>query len=122
VHIYESELEIYLADLENQADNLRLLLVSVEADLAQEREHQEPSATTHAWLVALRERTVQVERDTEEAFWARRQLVKLLVQSITVGNKHEDGGIEVRINYRFGPPADAGGVLSVAGLKNGSRS
>jgi hypothetical protein len=67
--------------------------VSVEADLAQEREHQEPSATTHAWLVALRERTVQVERDTEEAFRARRQLVKLLVRSIAVGKRQQDGGI-----------------------------
>jgi hypothetical protein len=122
----ESELEIYLADLENQADNLRLLLGSVEAALAQKREHQEPSATTHAWLVALRERTALVERDTEEPFRARRQLVRLLVQSITVGQRHEEGRIEVRITYRFGPPspppAEAGGMLSVAGLKNGSRS
>ncbi len=44
--------------------------------------------------MALRERIVEVEEDTEEAFRARRQLVKLLVQSITVGKKHEDGGIE----------------------------
>jgi hypothetical protein len=80
----------------------------------------------HAWLVALRERKAEVEEDTEDAFRARRQLVKLLVQSITVGKKHEDGGIEVRITYRFGPPApppaEAGGDLSAAGLKNGSRS
>jgi hypothetical protein len=77
--------------------------------------------------VALRERPAEVEEDTEEAYRARRHLVKLLVQSITVGKKHEDGGIEVRITYRFGPPspppADAGGEdSSVAGLKNGSRS
>jgi hypothetical protein len=31
--------------------------------------------------VALRERIAEVEEDTEEAFRARRQLVKLLVQS-----------------------------------------
>ena len=73
------------------------------------------------------ERIAEVEKDTEEAFRARRQLVKLLVQSITVGKKHEDGGIEVRITYRFGPPslppaeADPGEV-SVAGFRNGSRS
>ena len=77
--------------------------------------------------MALRERIAEVEEDTEEAYRARRQLVKLLVQSITVGKKHEDGGIEARITYRFGPPspppADAGGEdSSVAGLKNGSRS
>ena len=55
------------------------------------------------------------------------QIVKLLVQSITVGKKREDGRIEVRITYRFGPPSAppgeaGGGELSVAGLKNGSRS
>jgi hypothetical protein len=43
--------------------------------------------------VALRERTAQVERDTEEAFRARRQLVKLLVRSIAVGKRLQDGGI-----------------------------
>ncbi len=78
-------------------------------------------------LWGLRERIAEVEEDTEEAFRARRQLVKLLVQSITVGNKHEDGGIEVRITYRFGPPSPppaeaAGGESSVTGLKNGSWS
>ena len=76
--------------------------------------------------MALRERIAEFEEDTEEALRTRRQLVKLLVQSITVGKKHEDGGIEVRITYRFGPPspppAEAGGVLSVTGVKNGSRS
>ncbi len=77
--------------------------------------------------MALRERIAEVEEDTEEAYRARRHLVKLLVQSITIGKKHEDGGIEVRITYRFGPPspppAEAGGEdSSVAGLKNGSRS
>ena len=76
--------------------------------------------------MALRERIAEVEEDTEEAFRARRQFAKLLVQSIAVGKKHEDGRIEVRITYRFGPPsplpAEAGGVLSVAGLKNGRLS
>jgi hypothetical protein len=76
--------------------------------------------------VALRERIAEFEKDTEEAFLARRQPVKLLVQSITVEKKHEDGGIEVRVTYRFGPPspppAEAGGELSAVGLKNGSRS
>jgi hypothetical protein len=51
----------------------------------------------------------------------------LLVQSITVEKRHDDGGIEVRTTYRFGlpspPPAEAGGgELSEAGLMNGSRS
>jgi len=105
---------------------VRLLLGSVDADLSQERAHQGLTEVAHAWLVALRERIAEVEEDTEEAFRARRQLVKLLVQSITVGKKHEDGSIEVRITYRFGPPsppsAEAGGELSAAAFKNGSRS
>jgi hypothetical protein len=105
---------------------LRLLLESVEAELSQKRAHRGLTESAHAWLVALRERIAEVEEDTEEVFQARRQLVKLLVQSITVGKKHEDGTIEVRITYRFGPPssppAEAGGELSVAGFKNGSRS
>jgi site-specific DNA recombinase len=126
-HLSEAELEMHLADLKNQTDNLRLLLASVEADLSQEREHQELSATTHAWLVTLRERMAEVEEDTEEAFRVRRQLVKLLVQSSAVGQRREDGSIEVRITYRFGPPspppAEAGGEGSfVPRFKNGSRS
>jgi hypothetical protein len=76
--------------------------------------------------VALREHIAEVENDTEEAFRARRQLVKLLVQSITVGKRREDGRTEVRITYRFGPPspppAEAGRESVVTGLKNGSRS
>ncbi len=77
--------------------------------------------------MALRERIAEVEEDTEEAYRARRHLVKPLVQSITVGKKHEDGGIEVRITYRFGPPSPppaeaGGGEVSISGLKNGSRS
>ena len=99
----------------------------MEAELSQKREHQELTEAAHTWLVVLRERIAGVEEDTEEAFRVRRQLVKLLVQSITVGTKHEDGGIEVRITYRFIPPSPppaeaAGEEMSVAGLKNGSRS
>jgi hypothetical protein len=106
---------------------VRLLLGLVEAELHQKCAHQGLTEAAHAWLVSLRERIAEVEEDTEEAFRARRQLVKLLVQSITVGKKHEDGGIEVRITYRFGPPSpppgDAGGEeMFTSGLKNGSLS
>jgi hypothetical protein len=99
----------------------------VEVELSQKRAHQGLTQAAHAWLVALRERIAEVEEDTEEAFRARRQIVKLLVQSITVGKKHEDGDIEVRITYRFGPPSSppgeyGGGDLSMAGLKNDNLS
>ena len=125
-HISEPELETHLLDLEDQTENLRLLLRSVEAELSHRRTHQELAEAAHAWLVALRERIADVEEDTEEAFRVRRQLVKLLVQSITLGKRREDGRIEVRITYRFGPsspsPAEAGGELVVPSVKNGSRS
>src|SRR5918998_5381633 len=55
-YISESELEVYLADLKNQTDNLRLLLESVDADLSQKQERKELAETTHAWLVTLRQR------------------------------------------------------------------
>jgi len=125
-HISEAEVETHLLNLKNQTENLRLLLGSVEAKLSQKRAHQGLTKAAHAWLLKLRECIAEVEEDTEEAFRARRQLVKLLVQSITVGKKREDGGIEVRITYRFGPPspspAESGEELFMAGLKNGSRS
>jgi hypothetical protein len=50
--------------------------------------------------------------------------VKLLVQSIKVGKNHE-GGIEVRITYRFAPPSDdsqdllVGDYSFVGSLMNG---
>lgn len=95
---------MYLADLKNQTDNVRLLLASVEAELSQKREQADLVDITEAWLYALRERVAEVEEDTKEAFYARRQLVKLLVAGITVGKRKEDGETEVRITYRFGTP------------------
>jgi hypothetical protein len=105
-HISEEELDLYLADLKNQTDNIRLLLTSVEADLSQRRERMELTETTRAWLAVLRHRLAEVE-ETEEAFRARRQLVKFLVAGVTAGNKKEDGSAEIRITYRFGPPSGA---------------
>jgi hypothetical protein len=102
-HILEEELETYLIDLKNQIGNLRLLIESVDADLAQRQERKELAQTTHAWLLTLRERIAEVETDTEEAFTKRRQLVKLLVAQIDLG-RDQDGRPQARITYRFGPP------------------
>lgn len=101
--ITEEELDGYLADLRIQTEHLRLLLESVESDLAA-REHDRLAAeSTASWLLALRERVEEIEGDTEEAFSKRRELAKLLVAGITAGRK-EDGRPHVRITYRFGPP------------------
>jgi hypothetical protein len=124
-HISEEELDVYLADLKNHTDNLRLLLESVEADLSDRRERTALTDTTHAWLLSLRRGIAEVEEDTEEAFQERRQLVKLLVNSISVGKRQEDRRAEIQITYRFGPPASSGAPEEdsfVGSFKNGSRS
>jgi site-specific DNA recombinase len=102
-HISEAELETYLADLKNQISNLRLLIEATEADLSQKRERAELADTTYAWLAMLRERAEEIEEETPEAFLKRQQLVRLLVDGITVG-RGEDGEVTVEITYRFGPP------------------
>jgi phospholipid N-methyltransferase len=75
-------------------------------------------------LISLRRRVAEVE-DTEEAFQERRQLVKLLVNSISVVKRQEDGRADIQITYRFGPPASSGVPEEgsfVESFKNGSRS
>jgi site-specific DNA recombinase len=126
-HISEEELDVYLADLKNQTDNLRLLLSSVEADLSHRRQRMELTEATRVWLAALKQRVAEIEEDTEDAFRVCKQLVKLLVAKITARKRHEDGGTEVRITYRFGPPPGGGGLQEEGGsfvgsLMNGSRS
>jgi hypothetical protein len=70
-----------LADLKNQVANLKLLVSSVESDLAARDEGRMVARTTEAYLVALRKNLAEVERDTEEAsraaaslpgYWSRR--------------------------------------------------
>jgi hypothetical protein len=115
---------VYLADLKNQINNLRLLLESVEADLSHRQERAALTDTTHAWLLSLRRRLAEVEKDTPEAFWERKHLVELLVESISVG-KQDDGRAKIQITYRFGPPlglSEAPEDPSMVHLKNGSLS
>ena len=117
--ITEGELDEYLADLRIQTENLRLLLGSVEADLAQRNEERELAASTEAWLMTLRERIHEVEGDSEEAFRARRQLVRLLVEGIIIEDKRKGAGYSVRITYRFDEPEGAvtnrgGGLCEVS--------
>ena len=115
-----------MVDLKNQTDNLRLLLASVEAELSQKQEQAALADTTEAWLYALRERLEEIEEDTKEAFRSRQQLVKLLVKTISVDKRPEDGRTEIRITYRFEPPTTSKDYpedySSVASFKNGSMS
>ena len=119
-HISEGELETYLADLRNQMGNLRLLIQASEADIAQRRERVQVADTTVAWLNLLRERAEEIEEDTPEAFVKRQQLVRLLVERITL-HRGEGRKTTVVITYRFGPPDDRSGVeAGVAGNERNS--
>ncbi len=113
-HLDDAELDTYLRDVNIRADNLRLLLGSVEAELSEKSEQKHLTETTAAWLATLRERTGEVEADTEEAFSKRRELVKLLVAYIIAG-RDEEGRLRVEITYRFDPPTDPTGTRQDAG-------
>jgi site-specific DNA recombinase len=125
-HISEEELDAYLAELKKQIDNLRVLLASVEAEFSERQERTALTDTTHAWLLSLRRRRVEVEEDTPEGFEKREQLVGLLVESISLGRSQQEGRAEVQVSYRFGPPpasdTESEEDLSMPAVKNGSRS
>ncbi len=109
--IDDAELGTHLQDVSIRADNIRLLLDSIEADLSRKDEQKQLAETTAAWLTALRARIADVEADTEEAYATRQELVRLLVESIAAG-RDEQGRVRLEITYRFGPPADeAGGAV-----------
>lgn len=116
-HLDEGELDTYLADVGNQVENLKLLISSVEAELARAQEEKELAASTEAWLMSLRENLEEVEADTEEAFAKLRELVKLLVERI-VASRGEEGRLKVDITYRFEPPADEAARSGVYGIQN----
>jgi hypothetical protein len=113
-HIDEEELEVFMADLRNQVENLKLLISSVEADLAQMQENKMMVESIEAWLETLRKNILEVEQETDEAFENRRELVKLLVERIVV-RRNEEGQPKIEITYRFGPPAES---ESVPGSRN----
>ena len=118
--ISDEELETHLVDFRTRIDNLKLLIFSVEDDPAQRHEETELAASTEAWLMTLRERISEIEEDSPEAFKQRRQLVRLLVQSITVG-RDEDGKTRVEVTYSFGPPGDPEPEF-VVGVQDSGRS
>jgi hypothetical protein len=86
-----------------------MVIASVESDLAQKRESKMVAESTEAWLLTLRKNIAEVERDTEEAVAARRELTNLLVERIVIG-RDEQGRPKADITYRFGPSDVADGV------------
>jgi hypothetical protein len=93
----------------------------VEADLSKDEERKLAAMNTEAWLMALRKNLSEVERDTEEAYLHRRELVKLLVEKITA-DRDEDGRAKVDITYRFGPPEAPLEADSLVGVQDFGRS
>ena len=101
------------------------MLASIEVELSESRERTALTDTTHAWLLSLRKRLDEVEEDTPEWCEKRKQLVGLLVESISLGKSKQEGRAEVQITYRFGPPPVSdteSDELSMPVVKNGSRS
>ncbi len=102
------------------------MLASTEAELSERRERTTLKDTTHTWLLSLGRRLAEVEEDTPEGFEKRKQLVGLLVGSISLGKSQQEGRAEIQITYRFGPPPDSDAEseedLSMSVVKNGSRS
>ena len=124
-HISEEELDAYLVELKKQTDNVQVLLASTEAELLDRHERTMLTDTTHAWLLSLGRRLAEVEEDTPAGFEKRKQLVGLLMGSISLGKVQEGGRAEVQITYRFGPPPASDAEFDdsfLPGLKNGSRS
>jgi site-specific DNA recombinase len=118
----EDELDLYLTDLKNATDNLKLLLETADAELTERLERAETAEGVEAWLLSLRERLAEVEEDTEEAYQVRHQLVRLLVAGIEAG-RDSDGRVDIRITYRFGTPAEtsgAGAMFASAGQNSKS--
>jgi site-specific DNA recombinase len=60
----EEELDLYLTDLKNATDNLKLLLETADAELSERLERAETAEGVEAWLLALRERLAEIEEDT----------------------------------------------------------
>jgi hypothetical protein len=85
---------------------VRNRIESVESDLAVREQDRLAAQNTEAWLRTLASNLEDVEGDSPEAFERRRELVRWLVERITVG-RDENGHTRVEITYRFAPPGEA---------------
>jgi hypothetical protein len=99
-------------DREGRIENLKLLIASVEADIQSREQDRLAAEQTETWLRKLAENLAEVEGDTPGALQKRRELVQLLVESISA-DRDEDGRPRVHMTYRFGPPPEESFVQSV---------
>jgi hypothetical protein len=84
------------------------LIEAVEADLAAHDQERLAAESIEAWLMTFRERVSEVEENTPEAFHKRQQLVRLLVERITLNRDGRDTAAV--ITYRFGSPNERAGL------------
>ncbi len=98
-------LTTHVRDREGRIDNLKLLIASVESDIAAREQDRVAAEQTETWLRRLADNLAEVEGGSIEAFQKRRELVQLLVEKITA-DRDEDGHPRVEITYRFGPPPE----------------
>ena len=117
----EEETEVLLANLKNQADNLRLLITAAEAELSTVEQDRLVARNTETWLLTLRKNLAEVEQDTDEAFHKRRELVKLLIEKISA-DRDGDGRLRVDISYRFSPPGPSFASDGLDGVRDFLRS
>ncbi len=101
----------HVRDREGRINNLKLLIASVESDIASREQDRLAAVQTETWLRRLADNHAEVEGTGLEAFQKRRELVQLLVEKITADR--DDGHPRVEITYRFGPPPEESFVPSV---------
>jgi hypothetical protein len=105
-------LTTHVRDREGRIEHLKLLIASVESDIASRVQDQLAAEQTETWLRTLADNLAEVEGDSIEAFQKRRELVEILVEKITA-DRDEDGRARINVTYRFGPPPDDSIVSSV---------
>ena len=105
-----------ISEREQSIEHIGEMIAEIEAEIAEADAEQARAEGTAAYLNTLADRLAEVEADTTEAFAKRRELVQLLVASLTAELGEEYGRPRVRIRYRFGPPPEV-----VPSAKNSGR-
>jgi hypothetical protein len=103
-------------DREGRIEHLKLLIASVESDIAPRLQDQLAAEQTETWLRTLADNLAKVEGGSIEAFQKRRELVELLVEKVTADHD-EDGRARVNMTYRLGSLPDDSVISSVRDSK-----